>query len=117
MKFTIANLRAWKYYEDENNQDEIVRILAEDSGKEEDYVRNYLFVNRTVLTLDPNQKGVETYYESLKESGYFETTDVDVGEHIDTSIYSDALNSLLEREPEDAFYQSKLELFQQYNEA
>lgn len=117
VKFTIANLRAWKYYEDENNQDEIVRILAEDSGKEEDYVRNYLFVNRTVLTLDPNQKGVETYYESLKESGYFETTDVDVSEHIDTSIYSDALNSLLEREPEDAFYQSKLELFQQYNEA
>lgn len=117
VKFSIANLRAWKYYEDESNQDEIVRILAEDSGKDEDYVRNYLFVNRTVLTLDPNKTGVETYYQSLSESGYFENTDVDVSEHIDTSVYSDALNTLLEREPDDAFYQSKLELFQQYNEA
>ena len=117
VKFTIANLRAWEYYEDESNQDEIVKILAEDSGKDEDYVRNYLFVNRTVLTLDPNKTGVETYYESLKDSGYFDDTDVDVSEHIDTSVYSDALNALLEREPDNAFYQSKLELFQQYNEA
>ena len=117
VKFTIANLRAWEYYEDESNQDEIVKILAEESGKDEDYVRNYLFVNRTVLTLDPNKTGVETYYESLKDSGYFENTDVDVSEHIDTSVYSDALNALLEREPDNAFYKSKLELFQQYNEA
>lgn len=116
VKFTIANLRAWEYYEDESNQDEIVKLLAEDSGKDEDYVRNYLFVNRTVLTLDPNKKGVETYYESLSDSGYFENTDVDVSDHIDTSVYSDALNALLERDPDNAFYQSKLKLFQQYNE-
>lgn len=32
----------------------------------------YLFVNRTVLTLDPNKQGIETYYQSLKDSGFFE---------------------------------------------
>ena len=31
-----------------------------------------LFVNRTVLTLDPNKQGIETYYQSLKDSGFFE---------------------------------------------
>ena len=116
VKFTIANLRAWEYYSDESNRDEIVRILAEDSGKDEEYVNNYLFVNRTVLTLDPNEKGVITYYDSLSDSGYFDGSAVDIAEHIDTSVYAEALNTLLEREPDDAFYQSKLELFQQYNE-
>ena len=117
VKFTIANLRAWEYYEDESNRDEIIKLLADFSGQTEEYVENYLFVNRTVLTLDPNKKGVETYYESLKDSGYFDNTDVDVSDHIDTSVYSDALNTLLEREPDNTFYQSKLELFRQYNEA
>ena len=117
VKFTIANLRAWEYYEDESNRDEIIKLLADFSGQTEEYVENYLFVNRTVLTLDPNKKGVETYYESLKDSGYFDNTDVDVSDHIDTSVYSDALNTLLKREPDNAFYQNKLELFQQYNEA
>lgn len=116
VKYSIANLRAWEYYSDESNREEIVRILAEVSGKDEDYVNNYLFVNRTILTLDPNQKGVISYYDSLSDSGYFDGSTVDVAEHIDTSVYSEALNALLEREPDDAFYQSKLELFQQYNE-
>ena len=49
-----------------------MKKLADFSGQDEDYVKNYLFVNRTVLTLDPNKQGIETYYQSLKDSGFFE---------------------------------------------
>ncbi len=94
VKYTIANLRAWEYYEDEANHDEIVSILADFSGQTEDYVDEYLFVNRTVLTLDPNESGVITYYNSLEDSGFFDGgTDVDVEDHIDTSVYSEALDT------------------------
>lgn len=117
VKFTIANLRAWEYYEDEANRDEVIKILADYSGQTEDYVNNYLFVNRTVLTLDPNEKGVENYYNSLSDIGYFDGSKVDIKEHIDTSVYAAALQTLLDREPDNSFWQDKLETYRQYNDA
>lgn len=117
VKFTIANLRAWEYYEDEANRDEVVKILADYSGQTEDYVSNYLFVNRTVLTLDPNEKGVITFYDSLSSSGYFDGSAVDISEHIDTSVYAEALQTVLDRDPDDAFFQNNLEIYREYNTA
>lgn len=117
VKFSIANLRAWEYYEDEANQDAIVKLLAEFSGQTEDYVTNYLFVNRTILTLDPNETGVITFYNSLDSSGYFDGSAVDIGQHIDTSIYAEALQEILDRYPDNQFFQDKLELYRTYNNA
>lgn len=103
--FTRANLRALEYYQDEANQDEIVKYLAEYSDQTEDYVRQYLFGNRTIMTLDPNKEGIISYYNSLVEAGYFEG-DIDVAEHIDTEIYNEALNQLIEKNPDNEFYKS-----------
>ena len=117
IKFSIANLRAWEYYEDENNRDNIVKLLAEFSGQTEQYVSDLLFVNRTVLTLDPNEKGIITYYNSLDSIGYFDGSAADIEDHIDTSVYAEALQTVLERYPDDAFFQDKLELYREYNTA
>ena len=117
VKFTKANLRAYEFFEDEANRDEVVKILADYSGQTEDYVYNYFFVNRTVLTLDPNSKGVETFYDSLKDSGYFDGgTDVDIKDHIDTSVYEEALNEIIEEYPDDTFFQEQKDIFEQYNQ-
>lgn len=117
VRFTIANLRAWEYFEDAANEEEIVKLLAEFSGQTEEYVSDYLFVNRTFMTLDPNESGVITFYQSLGDSGYFDASAVDVADQIDTSIYAEALSAALERYPNDEFYQDKLELYRQYNNA
>jgi NitT/TauT family transport system substrate-binding protein len=118
VKYAIANLRALEYYENDDNQDAIVSTLAAQSGQTEDYVRNYLFVNRTFLTQDPNQSGVITFYQSLDDSGYFDGgTTVDVSDHIDISVYEEALAELLEREPDDEFFQEQLEIFRTYNDS
>lgn len=117
VRFTVANLRAWKYYTDEANRESIVRLLAEVSGQSEEYVDNYLFVNRTLLTLDPNESGIITFYQALGDTGYFDTSAVDVADHIDTSVYAEALSQVLERYPGDEFYQDKLELYREYNQA
>lgn len=117
VRFTVANLRAWEYFTDEANREDIVKLLAEVSGQSEDYVDNYLFVNRTLLTLDPNESGVITFYQALGDTGYFDTSAVDVADHIDTSVYAEALSEVLERYPDDEFYQDKLELYREYNQA
>ncbi len=117
VRFTVANLRAWEYFADEANREDIVKLLAEVSGQSEEYVDNYLFVNRTLLTLDPNESGVITFYQALGDTGYFDTSAVDVADHIDTSVYAEALSEVLERYPDDEFYQDKLELYREYNQA
>lgn len=117
VRFTVANLRAWEYFVDEANREDIVKLLAEVSGQSEEYVDNYLFVNRTLLTLDPNESGVITFYQALGDTGYFDTSAVDVADHIDTSVYAEALSEVLERYPDDEFYQDKLELYREYNQA
>lgn len=108
--FTIANIRALEYYSNEANRDEIVQYLAEYSDQEEDYVKQYLFENRTIMTIDPNKEGIISYYNSLVDAGYFEG-DIDITEHVDTDIYETALNELIERDSKNEFYQSLLKEF------
>ena len=76
---------------------------------------NYLFVNKTTLTLDPNRQGIEELYQALIDTGVIEDTGVDVGEHINTDIYEKALLELIEEYPEDAFFSEKLTLFEEFN--
>lgn len=106
--FTIANIRALEYYQNENNKNDIVKYLAEYSDQTEEYVEQYLFENRTIMTLDPNKNGVISYYNSLVDAGYF-TGSIDISAHIDTEVYETALNTLIEREPENTYYQGLLD--------
>jgi NitT/TauT family transport system substrate-binding protein len=116
VKYAAANLRALEYYEDEANRDAVISLLAEYSGQTEEYVNNYLFVNRTFLTQDPNQSGVIKFYQSLADTGYFEEgSSADIADHIDISAYKQALDLLLERDPDDTFFQEQLEVFETYN--
>ena len=115
VKFTKANLRAWKYYEDPDNREAIDQALADFSGQTPEYVDNYLFVNRTTLTLDPNESGIKNLYQALVDTGVIENTGVDVSEHIDTSIYERALSELIEEYPDDPFFAEKKDLFDQFN--
>lgn len=108
--FTVANIRALEYYQNEENKDAIIKYLADYSDQTEEYVEQYLFENRTIMTLDPNKNGVISYYDSLVDSGYF-TENIDLAAHIDTEIYETALNQLVEREPENTFYQGLLDEF------
>ncbi len=116
VKYTKANLRALEYFENPDNEDEVVRILAEFSGQTEDYVHEYFYENRTFLTLDPNREGVETFYQSLDSSGFFsEGTDVDINEHIDTLVYKEALDEIIAEYPDSEFFQEQLTIYNEYN--
>ena len=116
VKYTKANLRAWNYFEDEANRQDVIKVLADFSGQTEDYVNEYFFVNHTILTLDPNKKGIEEFYQAMISSNYFEdSTPVNISDYIDTSIYKDALDAVIAEYPDDSFYQQALKDFEAYN--
>lgn len=105
VKFTKANLKALKYYNDEANRDEIVSFLADYSSQTKDYVYNYLFQNRTIMTLNPNVKGVVEYYNSLVDAGYFKGN-IKIEDHVTSSIYDEALAEIKKENPNDSFYET-----------
>lgn len=115
VKKAVAEIRAYEWYLQEANHDESVRILAQQSGQDEDYVRAYIYEN-TKYTLDPNIKGLEDLFDTLLLGNYIENVTVtDLTGTIDITIYQDALDILAEREPDNQFYQELLEQFKRNN--
>lgn len=117
VKFTVANLRAWEYYEDEANRADVLALLARQSGQTEEFVNQCLFINRTLLSLDPNTDGIVSFYHYLSDSGILKDAarEVEIEDYIDTSVYEEALQILLEREPDNAFFQEVLETYRRDN--
>lgn len=51
----------------------------------------------------------------MKDSGYIDT-DVRVEDHIDSTVYKEALDELISENPDDQFYQNLLSEYKEMNE-
>lgn len=117
VKFTKANLRAWNYFENPANRENVIKILADFSGQKENYINQYFFVNHTLLTLDPNTNGIKSFYTAMVNSDYFTgKTPVDISNYIDSSVYKEALDEVVKENPDDEFYKVALKNYSIYNE-
>jgi len=96
-----ANLRAYKFWKE--NEDQTVKILAEYTGQTEDYIRNIAYNINATYTVDPNKNSVIKYYDLLKEYKYIDS-DVKIEDHIDTTVYKDALTQIIDENPNEAIY-------------
>ena len=116
VKFSKANLRAWNYFENPSNRENVIKLLAEFSGQEPSYINQYFFVNHTLLTLDPNTNGISNFYTAMINSDYFTgKTPVDIENFIDSSIYKEALDAVAKENPNDEFYKAALKNYDKYN--
>ena len=66
------------------------------------------------LSPDPGKKVVEDFYNTSVEVGFADGS-INVDDYIDTTIYKDALDSLLKEEPDDAIYKELLEEYEKNN--
>lgn len=100
-RLTRALIRAYKFYLE--NQEETVDIML-----------NYIKIDRDILMSEsydgnfspnPNPGKAKTieFWEAMKEIGYIES-DIDFEKHVDEEIYINALNSLLEENPNETTY-------------
>lgn len=102
VKYEKALIKAYEY--SKTNPDESV-----------DAASKYIKINRSVLaeainsphfyiSPDPNTQGIVTTYNLLQKIGYVNTTSVNVKDHVDTSVYKQALDELVKENPNDTFY-------------
>lgn len=119
-----ARIRAFEYYKqgetDDSVRQDVVNIVASWSGKETDYVDTYLYGGVTKYATDPNTAGIVKYVEAANNSGLLESAGIDfstydIKQNVDSSVYGQAITDLADANPDNAFYASLLEQFNQDN--
>lgn len=112
-----ALLRAQSYYE--ANKEEAVELHAALIGQETDYVAAYMMdEEHYFVNTDPLKNGVVRAWEILDATGYLgEDCDVNIEDHINTTLYEEALAEATELYGEEApeFYAAQAEFFEANN--
>ena len=98
----------------------MVKIVSNYSGKEASYVETYLYGGVTKYSNDPNSNGIAKYVIAAYNSGALSSSEIDfstydINQNIDTSAYKTALNNLIAKDPDNAFYGELLTLYNESN--
>ena len=71
---------------------------------DEDVLYNQIYeYGHLGLSPNPDKLNTTKFFDAMVEIGYIDKN-VDIADHIDTSVYIDALNELLEEDPDNAVY-------------
>ena len=102
------------------------RVYKTDKEKTKELIKKFVQVDDAIidsqlydyghlgLSPDPGKKVVEDFYKTSVEAGFAEGK-INVDDFIDTTIYKEALDSLLKEEPEDPVFKQLLEEYEKNN--
>lgn len=102
VKLLKANIEAYALIQ--TDEDAAVEYMTQEIAIDEGVVREQVY-DYGHLTLDPNPSIADTtkFYESMVNIGYA-GGNVNIADHIDVSLYEEALAELLEEDPANAVY-------------
>lgn len=115
VKFMIANLRGYETLM--TDKETAIATLVKYSGQDNDYVENIIYgtdrYNAAMkISLDPNKNKVSKFYKIMQANGDIDiNTEYTMEEHIDISIYEEALNEIINRNPNNEMFKQLLEEF------
>lgn len=107
-----ALLIAYKYQT--TNPDDSVDAIAKYVDINKSIIKTALNDGHSYTSPDPNTKGIVKTYDLLKQIGYINST-VNISEHIDSTVYKQALDDLSRVNPDDPFYQNLQAEYQTLN--
>jgi len=112
-KFLTALIRAYRFYK--TNPDETVKIYTKALKIDEEIIRQETYVKRVAESNpDPLRKGILDFWKNMQDAGYV-TQNYPVDKHINTSIYKDALDAVIKKEPKDKIYRQMLAFYKKNN--
>ncbi len=114
VKFMTACLRAYEVYR--NDPQTAIDALVNYSGQTAEYVEAVMYHGAMVISLDPNRNRVDDFYQVMKANGDIDAaTTYELKDQVDITIYEDALNEMLDRNPEDEIMLQLQEEFKENN--
>lgn len=117
--FEIALIRGYDYYL--NNKEDVIKRLVEYSAQEPDYVEAAMYGTdnyRNIMNLspDPHTKEIVKFYEAMQNIGEIEGGSYDMREYATSAVYKRALDTLVERDPDNETYKKLAADFSKYND-
>lgn len=119
VKFEIATLRGHEYYLE--NMEETLDIAVDYTGQDRDFLQAQLYgigdyTPRMRLSLDPDKDACINFYNAMMNIGEIsDTIDVDWSDYVVTNVYETALQTLMDREPDNDLWQEFYTYFEANN--
>jgi len=102
-KLQAALIKAYKFYK--TNQEETLDILSKYVKIDKEVLKAETYGEHISSNPDPNKEGVVKSWDFMKKIGYITPEDsLKIEDHINTEIYSNALDRILKDNPDDAVY-------------
>lgn len=101
VKFDRALIESYKWLKE--NPDASVDVVAKYVNVNRSVLQDAMTNGKTYNSPDPNKHAIDKIYTMMKNMNYINTT-VNIDDHIDTSVYKQALDELVKENPSDTFY-------------
>ncbi len=119
VKFEIAAMRGHEFYL--NNKEETLDILEAYAEQDRDFLQaqvygtdDYTPVMR--LSLDPDKDACIKFYEAMGNIGQIDNSlDIDWSQYVVTDVYEEALNTMIEREPDSQLWADYKAYFEEHD--
>jgi NitT/TauT family transport system substrate-binding protein len=112
VKFEKALIEAYKFWN--TNHDKTAQDIQKYVGLDKATILNSTYNDYFYSSPDPNADGVRQFWQDMNSAGYINST-IDINQHIDTSVYKQALDEVISENPNDTFYQGLLSDYNQMN--
>lgn len=114
VKFQIANLRAMELAA--KDRETTIQTLMDFSGQSEEYVDYCIYSGVMKISMDPAKDRVQDFYQVMEENGDIpKDSQWNIEKAVDSSIFEEALDIMLKREPEEALWQDMKKEFEENN--
>ena len=113
IKFEKALIRAYDYIK--TNPDESVNDVAKNVDFDKTVISDSIFSEHFDYSPDPNKKAIVQWWHMLNTIGYIKS-DENIEQHIDTSVYKQALDELVKESPDNKNYRNLLEFYKKNDE-
>lgn len=110
-------LRAYLRAEEAMQEDmgRVVELTVENLDMSVETAESFLLSPHMIYETDPYKNSVITMWEKMQSFNYIIDPSINIEDHINTSNYKAALDELIEKYPNNPFFQKKLEMFKENN--
>ena len=113
VKFEKALIKAYDYIK--TNPDESVADVQKYVDFDKTVISDSIFSEHFNYSPDPNKKAIEQWWNLLNTIGYI-NSDESIEQHVDTSVYKQALDELITESPDNENYKELLEFYNKNDE-
>lgn len=114
-KLLRAYLRAEEAMQSEEGMNRVVELTTKKLDMSTETAKSFILSPHMKYDTDPFKNSIIKMWEKMQSFGYIKDPKVKVEEHIDTSNYKAALDSLVKKYPNSEFFKKKLESFNKNN--